>query len=219
MSWTDNLKTFDMSNVKPVFPELVGEHQAAAIQLDEDRKFIRTPTGRRFINGLGVSNAIRTLDGLPADGESWHIVVRGNFAMFDLIGAVLELAAPATIARLDISTLGFSRSNIEELCLLLDSKKIDSLSFIYSIYFRSTEKEICHRLDHELSSRGHQVLAMRNHSKVMLFEMSDGRYFVNETSANLRSCRNCEQCCITQDRELALFHRGWMDSLFQQGAK
>ena len=113
--WASGLAAIDTAGLQSVFGELAGQHQAAALALDSDRKLIRTPTRRRMIDGLRVANAIRTLDGLPAAGESWHIVVRGNFAMFDLIGAVLQLAAPATIARLEIGTLGFSRSNIEEL--------------------------------------------------------------------------------------------------------
>ena len=139
-----------------------------------------------MVNGLGISNAIRTLDSLPAAGESWHIVVKGNFAMFDLVGAVLELAAPATIARLDIATLGFSKTNLEELTALLDAGTIDRLTFLYSVYFRSNEKEICHRLHDELTGRSQRVLAMRTHAKLMLLELTDGRCLVNETSANLR---------------------------------
>ena len=96
--WLGGLSAVDLSTLRPVFDELAGEHQAAALELDSDRKLIRRPTRRRMMNGLGVPNAIRTLDGLPSAGESWHIVVKGNFAMFDLIGAVLQLAAPATIS-------------------------------------------------------------------------------------------------------------------------
>ena len=203
----------------PVLDELAGEHQAAAIELDGDHKLIRTPTRRRMINGLGVPNAIRTLDGLPAAGESWHIVVKGNFAMFDLIGAVLELAAPATIARLDIGTLGFSKTNLAELTAMLDAGTIGRLTFLYSVYFRSNEKEICNRLHEELTSRGQRVLAMRTHAKLMLLELTDGRYYVNETSANLRSCRNVEQMTLTHDRGLLEFHRRWLDELLDKAGK
>ena len=208
----------DMGTLRPVFDELAGEHKAAALELDADRKLIRRPTRRRMMDGLKVANAIRTLDGLPAAGESWHIVVRGNFAMFDLIGAVLQLAAPATIARLDIATLGFSKTNVEELTAMLDAGTIGRLSFLYSVYFRSNEKEICHRLHEELTSRGQPVLAMRTHCKLMLLEMSDGRCFVNETSANLRSCRNVEQMTFSHERALLEFHRHWLDELFTKGS-
>ena len=38
----------------------------------------------------------------------------------------------------------------------------------------------------------------------------DGRCIVNESSANLRSCRNIEQFTMTHDRDLLEFHRQWM---------
>jgi hypothetical protein len=217
--WHESLAMIDLNSLHPVFDELAGQHQAAALELDCDRKLIRRPTRRRMMNGLGVANAIRTLDGLPAAGESWHIVVRGNFAMFDLIGAVLHLAAPATIARLDIGTLGFSKTNLEELLVMLDAGTIGRLTFLYSVYFRSNEKETCHRLHEELTSRGQHVLAMRTHAKLMLLELTDGRCLVNETSANLRSCRNVEQLTLTHDRTLLEFHRQWLDSLFDKAGR
>jgi hypothetical protein len=216
--WADSLATIDTSGLRPVFDELAGERQAAAIELDDNRKLTRRPTRRRTIDGLGIPNAIRALDGLPAAGETWHIVVRGNFAMFDLVGAVLALAAPATIARLDIVTLGFSRVNLEELLAMLDAGTIGRLTFLYSVYFRSNEKESCHRLEHELTSRGQKVLALRTHAKLMLFELTDGRCFVNETSANLRSCRNVEQLTFSHDRALLEFHRAWMERLLEKAA-
>lgn len=58
---------------------------------------------------------------------------------------------------------------------------------------------------------------MRNHAKIILAEMVDGRCFVWESSANMRSCRNIESYVLTQDVDLLLFHRGWMNELLSQG--
>lgn len=44
----------------------------------------------------------------------------------------------------------------------------------------------------ELVRRGHRCVAVRSHAKILLFEMSDGRSFAWESSANLRSCKNVE---------------------------
>ena len=102
---------------------------------------------------------------------------------------------------------------------LLDAGTIGRLTFLYSVYFRSNEKEICHRLHEELSRRGHHVLAMRTHAKMMLLELTDGACFVNETSANLQSCRNVEQMTFTHDRSLLEFHRQWIDELIDKSGK
>lgn len=211
--WDGALRSIDLPALRPVFPELAGEELAAEVELRRDRKLVRSATRRRAVNALQVANAVRPLDGLPAVGETWHLVVKGNFALFDLVPAALKLAAPATIRRLDLVTLGFSKQNLQDLLALLDNGQVGSLALLYSVYFRSNEKETCHRLEHELAARNQRVAAMRTHAKVMLLEMTDGRCLVNETSANLRSCRNVEQMTLTHDRPLLEFHRRWIEEL------
>jgi hypothetical protein len=61
------------------------------------------------------------------------------------------------------------------------------------------------------------VAVVRNHAKIILAEMVDGRCFAWESSANMRSCRNIESYVLTQDRDLLEFHRGWMQELLSQG--
>ena len=133
--------------------------------------------------------------------------------------AFLALAAPATIAYLGIATLGFSRSNLEELLALLDSGSITKADFCYSVYFKSNEKEICRRLAHELSTRGHRVVACLQHAKVLLIELTDGRAFAVESSANLRSCASIENITIFHDRALFDFHKAWLDDVLRGGSK
>ena len=54
---------------------------------------------------------------------------------------------------------------------------------------------------HELTTRGPRVVAMLTHAKVVLIETTDGRDFVVESSANLRSCSSIEQITVTHDAE------------------
>jgi hypothetical protein len=128
---------------------------------------------------------------------------------------VLDLASPATIRYLGIATLGFSRENLERLLEMFDAGQVGRLDFLYSVYFRSNEKEICERLTHELGRRGERVLAMRTHCKILLFETTAGGYFTVESSANLRSCKNIEQAIFTNDAGLFDFHRGWLNEIFE----
>ena len=42
-----------------------------------------------------------------------------------------------------------------------------------------------------------------------------GRAFTVESSANLRSCSSIEQLCMTHDRALFDFHRGWITNIME----
>ena len=131
----------------------------------------------------------------------------------------MQLAAPATIAYLGIATLGFSKANLDELLSLLDTGQIGKVDFLFSVYFKSGQREDCERLAHELGTRGHRVVAMLTHAKILLMQLSDGRAFVVESSANLRSCSSIEQITLTHDVDLLRFHRTWIDSLFAKDEK
>ena len=69
-----------------------------------------------------------------------------------------------------------------------------------------------------LTTRGHQIAAIRCHAKILLMELTDGRCFVVESSANLRSCRNIEQFTMTHDEDLLRFHQAWMTDVLKDVA-
>jgi hypothetical protein len=213
------LKPFDVGSLRPVFDELASHRKEAAIELDQDAKLTRQPTERRTLNLLRVANAAKALDAIPAPGETVHMVVKGNFSLWDFVPAVLHLAAPSTIRRLDIATLGFSKSNVEELAAMLDDGRIAQVTLLYSVYFRSGDAGLCDSLHAEMERRGQKVFCCRTHAKVVLLELSDGRAIVFETSANLRSCRNVEQVTITHDRALLDFHRTWIEEIAGKAGK
>ena len=129
----------------------------------------------------------------------------------------MQLGAPAKIGRLTLATLGFSRANLEELLAALDAGDIGKVDFLFSVYFKSNEREICERLAHELTARGQRVVAMLSHAKILLIELTDGRAFTVESSANLRSCSSIEQITMIHDGALLAFHRQWIDELFTKG--
>jgi predicted amidophosphoribosyltransferase len=162
---------------------------------------------------LQVANAAKHLERLPESGESFHCIMRGNYNGWDLVPAVLRLANPATIETLYIATLGFNRQNAEELLSLVDAGSIRRVRFICSCYYRSVEPAVFDFLHASLTRNGHRAVAIRSHAKILLFEMTNGAAYVIESSANLRSCRNIEQFCMTHDAELLRFHREWMDEV------
>jgi hypothetical protein len=166
-----------------------------------------------------MANALEHIGRLPEPNEAYHLVTEKKYSMGHIIPAVLTLAAPVAISYLGIATLSFSQSNLTDLLSLLDAGQIGKVDFAYSIYFKSNNKADCQRLADELGARdGCRIFAGLVHAKLLLLSMSDGRAFVVESSANLRSCSSIEQFAIFHDPELLRFHRTWLDSLFT-GAK
>jgi len=214
-NWEDSLKTLDPAGLAEVFPTAAAQIQDIAIGITE-RKMARRATRRQFLNQLAVPNAVAALARLPEPRESFHGIMAGNFHAFAFLPAIIRLAG-CQAAEVNIATLGFNRVNTLELFDLLDKRDVRKCSFIFSCYFRSAEPEVTEALVAGLLARGQRVAVVRNHAKVIAAEMVDGRCFTWESSANMRSCHNCESYVLTQDRELLLFHRGWMLELLGQG--
>ena len=126
-----------------------------------------------------------------------------------------SLKQPSTIAGLYIATLGFSKSNVDNMAKLLDSGHVGSITLIASHYFKGTSPDIyTHGLD-ELTKRGQRFLSIRSHAKLLAIKLSDGRTVTIEASANLRSCKNIEQLSVFGDPGLYAFHAGWMEEMFK----
>lgn len=218
-NFADNLPSFDCDSVKPLFEAESQTARNVAIDLPADVKLLRRSAKRQMLHLMHVANAAQHLGELPANGESLHCVMKGNYHAWDLVPAILQLAAPATITRLLVATLGFNKSNAAELIELYDAGQIKAVDFICSCYFKSTCEGEFEFLHAALTARGQRIAAVRSHAKILGFELSDGRALVIESSANLRSCRNVEQFSLTHDRELLEFHRSWIDQLLTEGTK
>jgi hypothetical protein len=210
----DNLKCLDADGLQPVFAQ-PQQQQGPCLT---DRKHIRRSDKAVMLDARRLDNAIEHIGRLPERGEAFHMLTHKRYSMMHLIPATLYLASPAIIDHLSVVTLSFSMANLHDLLSLLDSGQVKHCDFAYSIYFRSNEKENCQRLADELTARGHRVHAGLIHSKILLLSMSDGRSFVVESSANLRSCSSVEQITMYHDRELFGFHRQWISELMEAKA-
>jgi hypothetical protein len=215
--WDDDLPEMHLDALAPFYDELKGHEVDAARDFGEDRKHVRRSEKRVMLDARRLTNALTHIGRLPEPNQSYHLVSKGAYSLWHVIKATLQFASPATIAHLRVATLGFSKDNLEQLLRLLDEKQIGRVGFLYSVYFKSNEREICERLAYELTSRGHQVVAMLQHAKVLTIELSDGRALAVESSANLRSCASLEQITITHDRALHDFHAQWMDEVLAGG--
>jgi hypothetical protein len=216
MKTLDNLPSLDMDRIPALFPAESQQVRHVEVEIPDGLRLTRRPTKRRMLHLLHVANAAKHLGGLPAIGETWHVVMKGNYNAWDLVPAVLQLAAPATIAYLGVATLSFNKSNAQELVDLLDSGKVGAVDFVSSTYFKGTSADEFGFLHSQLTARGQRCAAVRSHAKILLFEMTDGENYVTESSANLRSCRMAEQTTITNDAALLAFHRRWMLTLLSE---
>lgn len=171
----------------------------------------RRAARRLLVDSRHEKNAINLLRKLPDKQESLHFVVDGRFEPCDLIPVTRKLSHPATIKRLEISTLGFNLDNVNCIANGMDQGKIAEVTLVCSHYFAKAEKSSYQYLENEIGRRGGIVAALRTHAKLILMEMTDGNFFTIEGSGNLRSCSSIEQFCFTNDRDLLLFHRGWLE--------
>jgi hypothetical protein len=158
-----------------------------------------------------VKAAAECIERLPAPGEYVHMIVGQEFAGFDLLPAMLQLAGARKFGRLYLTTLGFSRDNLAQLETMLRAKQIDGrrLHILCGDFFRRADSglwDIGRLLAKEWRF---DFKSFRNHTKLILAELA-GAFYVVEGSANLRSCHNLEQFTITRSEELFEFHQGWI---------
>ncbi len=215
-NFADSLPELDMTSVKPLYAELAGHENDAARGWVGDRRHVRRRADKKvMVDARRLADAVQHIGRLPKPGEAFHLITAKRYSLWHVVKATLELAAPAKIAYLGIATLGFSKDNLEELLTSLDSGSIGKVDFLYSIYFKSNERETCQRLSHELAQRGHRVVDCLSHAKLLLIELTDGRRFVAESSANLRSCASIENITLIHDADLFDFHRAWLNDVLE----
>jgi hypothetical protein len=162
-----------------------------------------------------VRTAAEHIGRLPDPLDAFHLITNGRYALWDMVGAVADLAAPCTIGAIHLATLGFSRKNVDEMMAMMDAGMIGRLRLLCSHYFKGTSGGIWEHAAERLAKRpGASFLSIRNHAKIVALRLSDGRTLTIEASANLRSCKNIEQMSIFGHPDIYRFHTGWMDGLF-----
>lgn len=194
----------------PKAPEYDAAGNRNRIGLTTD-PIVRRPSPKRTLRRLGRERAaMEHLTALPKPGEDLVLILTGKWHGFDLVGAVIELAKPATIECLDIATLGFNDTQSRHLGELLDRGAVGAVRFMVSDMFRGMNPNEFGVLVHELESRGQTVAARRNHAKLILFKLSDGTTLAAHGSLNLRRCNSFEQLEISTDPALYQFFRDFI---------
>lgn len=163
-----------------------------------------------------VADAIAAVQRVPDAFEAFHLIADGQFALWDMVEALIELAEPVKVETLHVATLGFSKKNIAAMMAMLDADRVGRLWLLCSHYFANTSTDIWGFARAEIDKRAARAkfLSIRTHAKVVAIRLADGRTLSIEASANLRSCKNIEQITIFGQPSLYDFHRGWMADLF-----
>lgn len=188
--------------------------------MTRDPRTIRRARARVMKRLARQTNAARQIERLPRKGEDLVMIMTGNFHGWDLVGAILQLAGEQTsIDYLRVATLGFNRTQSDELAELLDAGRIGAVSFMVSELFRDKNVAEFDYLAQVLRSRGQRIEANRNHAKLILVELSDGRKLALHGSLNLRRCNSWEQLVISHDAKLHDFFADWINEVLDTEAQ
>jgi hypothetical protein len=206
--WGDELAILDTG--EPEFDTQANPEIDTRKKLAADKAYMRMPTRRMYVDFRANPDALLHLKRLPKVGQSLHGIISGKYALWDMVPALIERTGES-IADLYLCTLGFSKKNGADLCGMVDDRQVRRVSLLCSHYFKATSSPIYDAVVPELLNRGQRVTAMRTHCKLILARMTDGRKFVCESSANLRSCVNVEQFVLTNCPRLYRFHRRWLE--------
>ena len=185
-------------------------------RVPRDRTVVETP--KRTARRLGRQDAcVAQLRELPEPGSELLLMMDGRWHGWDLVEAVRQLAG-CDIAHLRAATLGFNKTQARHIADLLDDGSVGRVSIVVGAFFSEKSPEEYETLRQVMQSRGQPLAATRNHAKLLLFELADGRRIAVHGSLNLRSCTCFEQAAITADPAVHDFFASYIDDATGGGA-
>ena len=170
----------------------------------------------RFADAQEAKSLAAAIATLPTPGESIHLLIGAKHSMGHVIPAIISLASPSIIEELTVSTLSFSKRNAIDICAAIDAKLVNKFTLVCSHYFSKTSPQIFDPSKVILEERGATIICPRQHTKLILCRLSDGRYVTGEGSANLRSADVVEQVTLFGNPAVYDFHRDWIQRLIEK---
>ena len=151
-------------------------------------------------------------------GERTFAWLSGNFIFGDMVEALIT-ARNVTVKKLYVTSLSFSRDNIDSLknVLTLMGERLENMVLIFSGYQYSHEKYnlvpyMYRELDNPLNNV--QIAFGGWHTKIITLETCMGNYITMHGSCNLRSSNSIEQIMIEiNNKELHDFNAGIMQNI------
>ena len=186
------------------------------IGLDHDPRIERRAKKRRLLRLARETAAAEQIGRLPDESEDIILIMTGRFHGFDILSAILQLAGEDVHCEsLWVATLGFNRTQTDTLAEMIDTGQVGKLTFLVSHMFSEKNAGEYNYLDQTLTDRGQRLANSRNHAKLMLIRLSDGRHIVTHGSLNLRRCNSFEQLAITQDKRLFEFFQKYIEDVIR----
>lgn len=155
---------------------------------------------------------INSVGGLPKNNEIVRIKTTGasdTGSIFNYIQANCE-----KITEFYLSTWIISRDNIEMLCKLVDSGKIEKITFVVSKRLKELKKSNYAFLVEQFDKRNTQIQYRVCNCHAKTFSLTDGtNYFTVDGSGNWTENPRIENYCIVNDKDSFLFNKQWMEEL------
>lgn len=164
------------------------------------------PTRRRHEDHRHRGALAGVLTPLPTAGETVHLILPGNVALGDVLWHIVD--ATDQTGPLHVSTLGFGRAWVHGLLERLQARQITQATICCSDYFAKADAAEFQEARELLAPWPVTLVAGRTHAKTATFGTIS-----MEGSANLRACRSIENVAVTNDSNLANFHRQWITAL------
>lgn len=166
-------------------------------------------------NRVKYGNAVEMVKNVSdavLSGQVVHALLSGNFIFGDFIEA-FAVENNLLIEDLTLSTLAYSKENVESLKNLIVGDYVQSLNIIVSDYFYSHNRDnVAYTYEQLDVDDKFQLAIAGTHTKVTLIRSGDKRIVITG-SANLRSSRSVEEITIQDNAELYDFHKSWHDDV------
>lgn len=143
------------------------------------------------------------------EGLAYHVISSGDV---DSLTFLRHIVKDQELDYVLLSTWCMAKTDAEEMLSWVERGLVGRFDFYVGEIFKDGYRGCIDVLDKICAICGGRVARFRNHSKVMAFY---GKRYSGaiEGSANVNTNPRTEQTCITVDRSLADFYRGYFDGI------
>ena len=149
----------------------------------------------------------------PKKNEQYRIITEKQFNAYSLI---LNLLETEEIETMYLAIYRINEATVMSIIDFIESGKIKKALFVISGFFHATKrperwalklKDFC---DNNINCKH---IYTHNHAKVLAVETKSDNYYIFEGSGNMSDNARIEQYIYENNKEVYLFHKGWIDDL------
>lgn len=146
-----------------------------------------------------------------------YCIVSGNFIFSDFLEAFI-VENNILVPELTISTLSFSKDNVDSLANLIKGDYVQKLDIVVSDYFYAHEKTklIKYAYENLDIDNKFQLAVAGTHCKTYQFKTEGGKHIIIHGSINMRSSSNIEQFVIEDNKELYDFNFVYLQQIIEK---